>query len=149
MKKELIKKSIISPYHKDFKMSIKLIELVNSVEALNKLSETKLPANVSFSLSKFLKEATNDLESYNKVKNEKIKEYGVVVLDENGKEKLSEDGNTTYSFTDESSKKYVSEMQEIENKEILLDIPEIKIKDLGDSVIEPIYLVRLSWLIKE
>ena len=135
---------------------MKLIELVNSVEALNKLSEAKLPAYVSFSLGKFLKDITSDIETYNKVKSEKIVEYGTVVLDEEGKEKVNEDGNKTYSFSipgttelTENGKKFIEEMTEIEEREVDVKIPEIKIESLGEVTIEPKYLVTLSWLIKE
>ena len=40
-------------------------------------------------------------------------------------------------------------MDELENKELDVKIPEIKISDLGQVVIEPKYLLVLSWLIKE
>ena len=150
-KKEKLHKKIISPYHNQLKpMSVKLIELVSSIEALNKLSETKLPASVGFSLGKFLKEVTPEIETYNKVRSEKIVEYGT----ETGE--TDEKGNKKYSFSDvgstelnENGKKYVAEMTEMENKELEVKIPEIKITDLGNVVIEPRYLVVLSWLIKE
>ncbi len=129
---------------------MKLIELVNSVEALNKLSETKISAGASFSISKLLKDATSDLESYHKVKNEKVKEYGSPVLDDKG------EPTETFSFSlpgtkelTESGKKFVEEMDVIENRELDITIPEITVKDLGDAMIEPKYLVALSWLIKE
>ncbi len=129
-------------------MSIKLIELVNSVEALNKISETKLPASVAFSLGKFLKEISADIETYNKVKATKASEYGIPVLDKDGNQTdqvtFVKDGKVT-----EGGEKFVAEMQEIENKELSVVIPEIKIKDLGDAIIEPRYFVALSWLIKE
>ena len=129
-------------------MSIKLIEIVNSVEALNKLSETKLPATVAFNLGRFLKEITPDVDTYNKVKRDKASQYGIPVLDK--------DGNRTDQVTfvkdgvvTEDGKKFVEEMREIEDKEITLKIPEIKIKDLGESVFEPKHILVLSWLIKD
>lgn len=129
-------------------MSIKLVELVNSVEALNKLSETKLPASVAFSLGKFLKEITPDVETYNKVKGAKASEYGTPVLDKDGKltDQVSfvKDGKVT-----EGGQKFVSEMKEIEEKEITVNLPEIKVKDLGDAILEPKHFVSLAWLIKE
>jgi hypothetical protein len=137
-------------------MSIKLIELINSVEALNKLSETKLPASVGFSLGKFLKQVTPEIETYNKVRGEKVVEYGTLMLDAEGKEVTDAQGNKRYSFVDkgstelsENGKKFVAEMTEMENKELDIKIPDIKISDLGSAVIEPKYLLILAWLIKE
>jgi len=135
---------------------MKLIELVNSIEALNKLSETKLTAGVAFSLGKFLKEITPEVEMYSKVRSEKIVEYGIPMVDEKGVVVTDDKGNTRYSFSDkgstelnENGKKFVSEMNEVEEKEVSVKIPEIKISDLGTSAIEPKYLLTLSWLIKE
>ena len=135
---------------------MKLIELINSIEALNKLSETKLPASVGFSLGKFLKQVTPEIETYNKVRGEKVVEYGTLMLDAEGKEVTDAQGNKRYSFADagstelnENGKKYVAEMNEMENKELDVKIPDIKISDLGSAVIEPKYLLALNWLIQE
>lgn len=135
---------------------MKLIELIGSVEALNKLSETKLPAFTSFKLSKFLKEVSPDIENYHKIKKEKIEEYGTPQFKEDGTPDTDKDGNQLYSFKKEGSdeisengKKYVEEMVEIENSEITTAIPEIKISDIGNSEIEPKDLIALNWLIKE
>lgn len=135
---------------------MKLIELVNSVEALNEIAKAKLPAAVSFSLGKFLKEISLDIETYNKVRNEKLIEYGTPILNDKGEGVFNKNGNQQYSFSDagsselnENGKKYVAEMTEIENKELEFKIPEITIKDLGETSIEPKYLLALSWLILE
>lgn len=150
-------KGIISNYYnKPKSMSMKLIEIVSSVESLNKLSETKLPASVAFSLSKFLKSVTLDVENYNKVRGEKVIEYGLPAIGADGKQIVDEKGNLQYTFADpvtkeltENGKKFVAELAELENKELDLTIPEVKISDLGKAEIEPKYLVSLQWLIKE
>lgn len=141
-KKEKLHRKIISPYYNQLK-PMKLIELISSIEALNKLSETKLPASVGFSLGKFLKQVTPEIELYNKVRSEKVVEYGT----ETGE--IDEKGNKQYSFLGENKEKYVVEMTEMENKELDVKIPEIKISDLSNVVIEPKYLLTLNWLIQE
>ncbi len=127
---------------------MKLIDIVSSVEALNKLAETKLPASVAFGLGKFLKSITADVDTYNKVKMDKASQYGVPVLDRDGNKTdqvtFTKDGKVT-----EDGLKFVSEMQEIENKEIDVKIPEIKISDLKDVNIETKYMLALQWLIKD
>lgn len=157
MKQVIRKKSkgIISNYYNQPK-NMKLIEIVTSVEALNKLSETKLPAPVAFSLGKFLKSITADVENYNKVRAEKVSEYGSPAIGADGKQLSDEKGNLQYTFADpvtkeltENGKKFVAELSELESKELDLTIPEIKISDLGKSEIEPKYLAALQWLIKE
>ena len=137
-------------------MSIKLIELINSVESLNYLSELKLPAKTSFVIGKFLKDVTPEIETYNKIRSERVKEYGTVMLDEEGKEVTDDSGNVRYSFKDkgsnelnENGKKFIEEMNEVEEKELDIKIPEINISDLSFNTIEPKYLIKLYWLIKE
>lgn len=144
------KKQIVSNYYNLNIKRMKIIELVNSIESLNKLAETKLNAFVSFKLGKFLKDAGASIETYNKVRSEKVKEYGEVVLDAEGKE------TDQYSFSipgtkelTENGKKFVEEMKAIEEEELDIKIPEINIKDLGSVEIEPKYLSILQWLIKE
>lgn len=154
-KEKLYRKPIISNYYNQSKV-MKTIELISSVESLNKLSETKLSASAAFSLGKFLKAITPIVETYHKVRGEKVQEYGTPMVDEKGVVVTDDKGNQRYSFSDkgstelnENGKKFVAEMTELENNEVDVKIPEIKVSDLGSSLIEPKFLLQLSWLIKE
>lgn len=128
---------------------MKLITLINSVESLNKLSEQKLPAQLGFELLKFLKDITTDIDTYHKVRNEKVKEYGRPILDEQGNPTdqvaFSDEGSKELN---ENGKKFIAEMQEMEEKEVDVRVPEISVKDLKDAVMAPVDLAKLSWLIK-
>jgi len=121
---------------------MKLIEIINSVEALNALSATKLPAKVSFKLGVFLKAVEPDIENYNKVRNQKLEEYGTLIENK-------EDGTKRFTFDKEKGEKYVKELTELEESVVEKEVPEIKLVDLGDEVIEPQHLLMLNWLIKE
>ena len=116
-----------------------LRELVNSVEALNALSALKLPAKVSYKLGVFIKDVSSEVDMYNKTRNDKLEIFG----------EKSEEDPTKYVFVGDNGKKFVEEMKELEEAEITKIIPEIKLEDLGDVVIEPKHLLALNWLIKE
>lgn len=124
---------------------MKLIELVNSVEALNELAKTKLPAATSFKLANFMNENAKKIEDYHSVRNEKLETYGEVVLDDDGKEVEPKQ----FRFVGDNGKKFLEEMAELEKTELDVKIPEIKLSELGAATIEPKHLMLLKWLIKE
>ena len=118
-------------------------ELINSVEALNVLTTTKLPAKTSYKLAVFLKEIADDIDLFNKTRDEKLKIFGEPILSEEGKE------TGKYSFSKDNGQKFIDEIKELEEVEVTKAIPVIKLEDLGNIEIEPKYLATLSWLIKE
>lgn len=126
---------------------MKLVTLINSVEALNKLGEVKLPAKISFKLGKFMRDAAKDVEDYYKVRNEKMAIYGTKVMET--KEDGTEVETDKYNFTKENGEKFIAELQELEDSEVTLAIPEIKLDDISSVEIESRYLLTLDWLIKE
>lgn len=128
---------------------MKLVTLINSVESLNKLMETKLPAKTSFKLSRFAQKLNPEVEAYYKLKNEKLKEYGTPLLNEDGSPETDEKGGEKFKFEKEAGEKFIAEMQATEETEVTIEVPEIKIEDLGDISIEPKYLSVLEWLVKE
>ena len=124
---------------------MKLIELVSSVEALNELAKTKLPAATSYKVATFMNENAKKVEEYHKVRNDKLEAYGDIVLDAEGKESDPKQ----YKFSKENGEKFVAEIKELEETELDTKIPVIKISDLAFANIEPKTLLSLSWLIKE
>ena len=135
--------------------TMKTSTLVNSVDNLNSLLNEPvlddkgvktgeiakaLPATLSFKLALLLKEIDPILTTFNKVRVEKVKELGTPV---------QVDGKDTeqYEFTDENGKKFAEELQKMGDEEITIKIPEIKIAELGDIMIEPAKLISLDWLI--
>ena len=122
---------------------MKLLELINSVESLNVLLATKLPAKAAYKLSVFSKLVAPQVDEYNKVRSEKVKIYGEPELDAEGKE------TGKYLFKDGNGQKFVDELKELEETEFDVAIPDIKLADLGEISIEPKHLASLAWLIKE
>ena len=123
-------------------MKIKTQEIISSIEALNALLNEKLPATLSFKIGRLAHQLAPEVETYKKTRDAKMKEHGKPVVDENGNE------TDKYSFEGEGKDAFIKEMTELEDTEVEIDIPEIKIDDLGSITIEPRHLSVLTWLIK-
>jgi hypothetical protein len=118
-------------------MKLKLEEIINASPALQTLSNTKLPVLVSFKLSMLLKELNPVYQSYNESRTKLLEKYGKL-----NKEK------TNYDFDGNKREEYAEKHKELLQADIKLDIPDIKISELDDIKIEPIFLEQLNWLLK-
>jgi len=129
---------------------MKLGTLVNSKEALTRLSKQNLPIEVSWKLSKLLKNAVIEISAFEVLRNNKILSYGEIVKDENGKDT----GNTKVKT--ENEEVYRNEIMELLTKDIEIDIPLIEMKEIIeynkklekkiDMQVEDLLL--LDWLLK-
>jgi len=129
---------------------MKLGTLVNSKEALTRLSKQNLPIEVSWKLSKLLKNAVIEISAFEVLRNNKILSYGEIVKDENGK-----DTDNTKVKT-ENEEVYRNEIMELLTKDIEIDIPLIEMKEIIeynkklekkiDMQVEDLLL--LDWLLK-
>lgn len=122
---------------------MKLKELVTSIESLNALLTEKLPIATSFKLSVFVDKIQPELKAYGEKRDALIKELGTPKLDEAGKE------TGQYEFKDGKDKEFNEKIDELVGQDIAVDMPNIKVADLGDIKIEPSKLVSLVWLFKE
>ena len=129
---------------------MKLGTLVNSKEALTRLSKQNLPIEISWKLSKLLKNAVIEISAFEVIRNNKILSYGEIVKDENGKDT----GNTKVKT--ENEEVYRNEIMELLTKDIEIDIPLIEMKEIIeynkklekkiDMKVEDLLL--LDWLLK-
>ena len=129
---------------------MKLGTLVNSKEALTRLSKQNLPIEVSWKLSKLLKNAVIEISAFEVLRNNKILSYGEIVKDENGK-----DTDNTKVKT-ENEEVYRNEIMELLTKDIEIDIPLLEMKEIIeynkklekkiDMQVEDLLL--LDWLLK-
>lgn len=128
-------------------MKLKLADLIKSQDALMELGKQKLPVVLSYKISLILKKVRPELESYEKVRVEKIKEFGEVEKDKDGKETgdYSIDRNNK-----EIWEKFVKELEEVGEQELELDIVELETKDFpADIMLSPVQMESISWLLKD
>jgi len=128
---------------------MKLGTLVNSKKALETLLKGSLPIDIAWELKKLVKVVNPELSSYEEIREQKIIEMGEKFTDKEGKE--------NYKVKDKNLPKFVTEIEELLDKDIDIKVPQIKIKDLiehkdvnGKSIeITTGELILLDWLIVE
>ena len=128
---------------------MKLITLIESKTALEKLLTGSLPINIAWDLKKFIKVANPELTSYQEIRDQKIIEFGEKLKDESGQE--------AHKVKDKNLPAFTKLMDELLNKDIDIVVPQIKIKDLMDYKdvngkginINTSDLIILDWLIVE
>jgi hypothetical protein len=107
------------------------------------LTESNIPFVIKYKLSVFSKKVQPELDAYNEKRTELVKKFGTPKLGEDGKE------TDQFTFDIEKGKEFTIELEKIVNQDITVDIPEIKIIDLGNPNIDFKYINALSWLFKE
>lgn len=119
-------------------MNIKLSQLVNSVQVLNKiLNSDKLPVTDAYRLSKSIKKIQDELQNFDKYRIELIKKYG----DETG------DGN--YQVKPEYESNFRQELNELLNIEVGIGLNPITLDSLSKVNLSAIELSLIDYLIEE
>ncbi len=107
-------------------MKIALSEVVNSVDGLKALLDTKLPIQVSYRISKLVNNGIErELKSFNEARNKLITEFGTSNEDE------------TVSVKPEKMSEYISKLNDLLSEQVELDWTPLSIEDFGDAVMEP------------
>lgn len=112
-------------------MKIKLGDIVNAVESLKVLSDTKFQAKVSYRLKRIADKLEPILKTYNEKRNDLVKEYGT----------KDEDSDVISVKDPENLKLFVEKLNEILEVEEEVDITPIPSEMLGDTEVEPKHLV--------
>jgi hypothetical protein len=121
-------------------ITLKLEDLVNSTEALQKLSNTSLKARPAFTVSKMLKEAEKELANFNEVRMNLINKYGE--KDEDGK--LITDENDNCKITAEHINDFSNELQELVATTIEINANKLTLEDLGNADFTPSEIAALE-----
>ena len=121
-------------------ITLKLEDLINSTEALQKLSNTSLKARPAFTVSKMLKEAEKELANFNEVRMNLINKYGE--KDEDGK--LITDENDNCKITAEHINDFSNELKELVATTIEINANKLTLEDLGNADFTPSEIAALE-----
>jgi len=119
---------------------MKLGLLVNSQNSLEIISNLKFKATELFKVTKFVQLAIEEINSFNKIKEKKIKEFG---------EEKTINNKPVFEVKPENKEQFFTEMEELLNQDIELEVPEISLEAFGDIEMSPKEFLSLKWLIKE
>ena len=114
-------------------IKVKISDLLNSVETLQKLSKQDFKAKLAWQISKLLKAAEAEIQSFNDTRMSLITKYGE--KDESGQLITTEEGNC--KILPESIDEFSNELMELMNTEVEINANKIDFDQLEDVDFTP------------
>ena len=128
-------------------MKIKLgnvLEINNVLKQIIDNTELKIDALFKFRLLGIMKNLEVPIANFNVIRDEKIKEYGKELEDENGNKSIGIDANDK-----ETVDKFSKDINKVIESEVDVNINKLKSVDVFDKGLSADYLVRLYPIIEE
>ena len=128
-------------------MKIKLgnvLEINNVLKSIIDNTELKIDALFKFKLLGIMKNFEIPIANFEVIRNEKIKEYGKELEDENGNKSIGIDANDKDTIV-----KFSEDINKVIESEVDVNINKLKSVDVFDKGLPADYLVRLYPIIEE
>ena len=128
-------------------MKIKLgnvLEINNVLKQIIDNSELKIDALFKFRLLGIMKNLEVPIANFNVIRDEKIKEYGKELEDENGNKSIGIDADDKEAIT-----KFSEDINKVIESEVDVNIEKLKAIDVFDKGLPTEYLVKLYPIIEE
>ena len=128
-------------------MKIKLgnvLEINNVLKSIIDDTELKIDALFKFKLLGIMKSFEIPIANFEVIRNEKIKEYGKELEDENGNKSIGIDANDKDTIV-----KFSEDINKVIESEVDVNIEKLKAIDVFDKGLPTEYLVKLYPIIEE
>ena len=128
-------------------MKIKLgnvLEINNVLKQIIDNSELKIDALFKFRLLGIMKNLEVPIANFNVIRDEKIKEYGKELEDENGNKSIGIDANDKDAIA-----KFSEDINKVIDSEVEVNIEKLKAIDVFDKGLPTEFLVKLYPIIEE
>ena len=128
-------------------MKIKLgnvLEINNVLKQIIDNTELKIDALFKFRLLGIMKNLEVPIANFNVIRDEKIKEYGKELEDENGNKSIGIDANDKDAIA-----KFSEDINKVIDSEVDVNIEKLKAIDVFDKGLPTEYLVKLYPIIEE
>ena len=128
-------------------MKIKLgnvLEINNVLKSIIDNTELKIDALFKFRLLGIMKNLEVPIANFNVIRDEKIKEYGKELEDENGNKSIGIDANDKDTIV-----KFSEDINKVIESEVDVNIEKLKAIDVFDKGLPTEYLVKLYPIIEE
>ena len=128
-------------------MKIKLgnvLEINNVLKQIIDNTELKIDALFKFRLLGIMKNLEVPIANFNVIRDEKIKEYGKELEDENGNKSIGIDANDKDAIA-----KFSKDINKVIDSEVEVNIEKLKAIDVFDKGLPTEYLVKLYPIIEE
>ena len=126
-------------------IEVKLVDLVNSAEALKVLGDKPLRGKLAYKVGKVIQAVSNELELYDKARRELLNKY--CEKDENGEIIVSGDGNV--QIMKDNIPDYNKEIAILNDTQIELNAVTLDLEDFEDIEMTPKEMVQIDWVIKK
>ena len=126
-------------------IEVKLVDLVNSAEALKVLGDKPLRGKLAYKVGKVIQAVSNELELYDKARRELLNKY--CEKDENGEIIVSVDGNV--QIMKDNIPDYNKEIAILNDTQIELNAVTLDLEDFEDIEMTPKEMVQIDWVIKK
>ena len=118
-------------------MKLKLLQIVNAWEALNRIGSEKLPIKMAYAIQRNIQKLKPELETYENARMGLIKEkYGT----------KGKDGN--YRVEPSHMTKFLEELIELQAVEVEIDIHTVNLSEFNNDI-TPLDLMNLEWMFKD
>ena len=124
-------------------MKVKISDLLNSTEALQKLAKTELKAKLAWQVGRILRAADEEIKNFNEARLTLIRKYGE--KDENG-ELITDDGGNCKILPDQITT-FQEELNELIAADIDINANKILIDDLNSIDFTPAEMTQLEMFI--
>ena len=114
-------------------ITVKISELLNSVETLQKLSQKDFKAKLAWQIARLLRSAESEIQSFNETRMNLIRKYGE--KDENGELVTDERGNC--KITEGEVNDFNTELNDLLNSTVEINANKIDIDQLEDLDFTP------------
>lgn len=118
-------------------IELKMIELINSIEALREINSQVLPMRAAFQLARISREVQKEYDTFETARKKLLETYGT--KEENGNYKISK----------ENVEDFNNEINDLLQIDIQLNIEPVVLEDLEDINISPQNILYLEKFIKE
>ena len=128
-------------------MKIKLgniLEINNILKSIIDNTELKIDALFKFKLLGIMKSFEVPIANFEVIRNEKIKEYGKELEDENGNKSIGIDANDKDAIA-----KFSKDINKVIDSEVEVNIEKLKAIDVFDKGLPTEYVVKLYPIIEE
>jgi len=114
-------------------IQVKIVELLNSTDTLQKLSQQDFKAKLAWSIARLLKSAEAEIQSFNETRMNLIRKYGE--KDENGDLITDEKGNC--KIDQESLTEFSTQLGDLLETTVEINANKIKVEQLDDVDFTP------------
>ena len=126
-------------------ITVKISDVVNSMETLQKLAQQNFKAKLALSIARLLKQVEAEIQTFNTTRMDLIKKYGT--KDENGELITDEEGNC--KIDPDSIETFSKELNELLATEIEINANKIDVNLLDECDFTPSEIAALEPFLEE